>query len=100
MYGLKESEFSFLKKHLVEPLKKQGARVYIFGSRVTGRHHRFSDIDLCYLALETTPLPKSLISEINTFFEDSHFPYKIDLTNYLELAKSYLPRIDQEKIEL
>ena len=41
-YGLSDSEYAFLQEHLIAPLKARGARVFVFGSRVTGKHKKFS----------------------------------------------------------
>jgi hypothetical protein len=35
-YGLTEKELAWLHEKLITPLKKQGAHVYIFGSRARG----------------------------------------------------------------
>lgn len=97
-FGLTDQEFDFLNKHLIQPLKSVGASVYIFGSRATGKQHKFSDIDLLYIENNSHPVDTKFISKILVFFEESHFPYKIDLVNSSKLAKSYTDRVNQEKI--
>jgi len=43
-HGLNEEEFQLLDQIAVTPLKKQGARVWLFGSRASGNHQKFSDV--------------------------------------------------------
>ena len=99
-YGLTDSEFNFLNENLVLPLKKFQAQVFIFGSRVKGRHKKFSDIDLLYIPDPSSPIHASDVYQIISEIENSQFPYKIDLVNYHELASSYRMNIDSEKVAL
>ena len=98
--GLKREEFDFVRQNLIDPLKQHGAAVYLFGSRATGQHQKFSDIDLFYQESVEEKIPNELITNILIFFEDSFFPYKIDLVKYENLAKNYLPAIEESKILL
>ncbi|MNL33600.1 Nucleotidyltransferase domain protein [compost metagenome] len=97
-FGLSNSEYEFLMSHLVAPLKEQGAHVFLFGSRATGKHRPFSDIDLLF-----TPSPQLTNAEVFRLLstmEESSFPYKVDLVNEHELAHSYRDSVDKDKIEL
>lgn len=100
MFGLSPEEYKFLTDHLIEHLKKMGASVYIFGSRARGKHHKFSDVDMMYVENTSHSIDTLKISEILTFFEESTFPYKIDLVDKKCMAKSYLPKIELEKVEV
>ena len=97
-FGLTEIEYSFLDNRLISPLKKLGARVFIFGSRARDTHQKFSDIDLLYV--ESYPIKNSQIYELISFIEESSFPYKIDLVNERELASSYRENVERDKIEI
>ncbi|NCN40842.1 nucleotidyltransferase domain-containing protein [bacterium] len=99
-FGLSETEYDYLKKNLIERLKKCQAKVFIFGSRATNKHHKFSDIDVLFVQDPKNPIPSSLTSEILTEFEDSHFPYKIDLVDGSTLAKSYRANIEATRVEV
>lgn len=99
-FGLTNEEFGFLEQHLIQPLKQQKARVFIFGSRVTQKHHKFSDIDIVFIENEVHPVESSLISRLLTFFEDSNFAYKIDLVNNKTLAKSYRYNVEATMVEV
>jgi predicted nucleotidyltransferase len=98
--GLSKDEFDFLYEKLIRPLKDRGATVFIFGSRAKGTHKKFSDIDILFSNASDKTIPSNELYEIVSFFEDSNFPYKIDLVNDTELASSYRASVDREKIEL
>lgn len=99
-YGLTDLEFKFLKVNLISPMKKQGARVFLFGSRANGNFKKFSDIDLFYIPQLNKPIASHFIYSLLSEIEDSDFPYKIDFVLYDDLAESYKPEIDSQKIEL
>ena len=98
-FGLKDSYFDFLEKELILPLKDRGFRVYIFGSRATGKNHAFSDVDILING-EISIENDSKIGSIRELFEESNFPYKIDLVHEKYLAESYRPSVMRDRIEL
>jgi predicted nucleotidyltransferase len=99
-FGLTDHEFESLMTLLVEPLKKLGTQVFIFGSRATGSHQKYSDIDLLYKVLKNRTLPKSEIYKLISNIEESSFPYKIDLVDENDLADSYRSNIEFQMIEI
>ncbi|OFZ30118.1 MAG: hypothetical protein A2622_09710 [Bdellovibrionales bacterium RIFCSPHIGHO2_01_FULL_40_29] len=99
-FGLSDSDLEFLFDKVVEPLKKSGARVFIFGSRANGKYKPFSDIDLTYKLPKNIQLATGIVSKIHFELEESRFSFKIELVNYDELAQSYKTNIDREMIEL
>jgi len=100
IHGLTEAEQLYLTEKLIRPLKEKNARVYIFGSRATNTQKKFSDIDILFIPNPKHPIPGHVLHQLLSEIEDSNFPYRIDLVNYLELAKSYKDRIEKEKIEI
>lgn len=84
---------SILEKYLANKLK---SKIYLYGSRSTGKNKNFSDIDLA-LKLNDQET-NSLIAKIKNDLEDSELPYKVDLVNWDEIAKEYLPQIKKQKI--
>ena len=86
-FGLTKNEFDELNSIAVEPLKKAGCKVWIFGSRAKGSNQKFSDVDLLFET--STELRPGFIFKIISELEDSNFPYKVDIVNILELAASY-----------
>lgn len=51
---------------------------FAFGSRVTGKNKKFSDLDLFYL----DEIPNKVILELEEAFEESDIPFTIDLVNF------------------
>ena len=46
-FGLSDSQFKILLDLVIRPLQNQGAKVFIFGSRVKGNHHPFQTL-ICF----------------------------------------------------
>ena len=92
-------EYKLLEEHLITPFKELCAVVFIFGSLANETFKKFSDIDLLYQ--ETSgPISNAQIYHFLSFFEESTFPFKLDLVKDSELAKSYRESVDREKIKL
>lgn len=92
-YGLEDRQWELLETLVIQPLKKAGAQVWIFGSRATGRNHKFSDIDILY----SGEIPSSLISRILEDAEESTLPIKLDLVAAGNLAESYKESVLRER---
>lgn len=99
-FGLSEKDFNTLDQHLIQPLKYFGARVFVFGSRVRGKHHPFSDIDILYCEKSGHPIPLGKIAVLKEGLEESNLPIKVDLVNEKDLAQSYRSNIEKEKVEI
>lgn len=97
-FGMSTEQFEVLDQLVIRPLKAQGATVFIFGSRATGRHHPYSDVDLLYKA--DSNLPSGFISSLKEKIEESSFPFAVDLVNSSELAQSYRQSVEGQLIEL
>jgi predicted nucleotidyltransferase len=93
---MSDEQFSLLNKLVLEPMKNHGASVYLFGSRATGRHHPYSDVDLLY----SGEIPGIVMSEVKEAIEESSFPFKVDIVRDSELAESYRPTVIQQMIPL
>lgn len=98
-FGLTELEYSLLEEKLFSSLKSKGLKIFIFGSRATGQFHRYSDIDILVSGAIDKELETKILL-IKEFFEESNFPYKIDLVPELQLADSYKKNVDQTKVEV
>lgn len=88
-FGLTPEQFQILDQLVIQPLKKQGCQVYIFGSRTTSKFHSHSDVDVLFSVPPTSKLASGLLSQIHEDIEESRFPFKVDLVNEKELAASY-----------
>jgi predicted nucleotidyltransferase len=99
-FGLTDSEFDFLKKTVIDPLKRQGCKVWIFGSRARGQQQPFSDVDILFEPPVDVLLPSALISEMKEQAEESRLNYKIDLVSVSHLAESYKPSVFKDRVEV
>lgn len=97
-FNLSDSEYNQLTKLVIEPLKKSGLKVYIFGSRARGNSHPFSDIDILYSYENIEPEFNASISQIKEAVEESNFPFKVDLVNEKDLAASYRESVFKERV--
>lgn len=80
--------------------KAKGAKVWAFGSRATGRHRPFSDVDLLFEGPTGRPIDDGFLYDIKTNLEESDFPFKLDLVNRSQLAESYRAQVESEMVEL
>lgn len=97
MFGLTEKDWAIFNVVCLAPLKKIGARVWIFGSRARGDHRQFSDLDVIY------DLPKGAkgpLPEIKDALEESDLTVKVDLVLATELAESYRQGVERDRIEV
>ncbi len=99
-FGMTEDQFQILDSLVIGPLKKNGARVFLFGSRATGQHHPHSDVDILYKPGPNFELATNLISEIKESIEESRFPFKVELVAESDLAESYKPSVTKNLVEL
>ncbi len=72
------------------------ARVFLFGSRATGRATRLSDIDVAILPLE--PLPEGALSLIREALEESSIPYRVDVVDLSAVEAAFRERVLAEGI--
>lgn len=71
-----------VEKHL-DPSKN---RAYVFGSRARGSSSKFSDFDL---GIEGEKLPAETYFNIVQEFDDSDFPYKVDIVEMGEVSDRF-----------
>lgn len=100
MFGLTDDEKLLLENLVIQPLKKQGCRVWIFGSRATGQHQKFSDIDILFEKPLNQSLPPGFLSTIIENAENSRLNYKVDLVDNENLAESYRPSVMASRREI
>ena len=74
------------------------AKIYLFGSRATGKYREFSDIDIAIIS-KSKDISKK-IALFNEGWEKSKLPYKVDVTSWRDIYKPYLPQIRKEKVTL
>lgn len=64
-----------------------GREVRAFGSRVTGRNRRYSDLDL--LILGDAPVPALTLARLRADLEDSDLPFRVDLLEARDLPAAW-----------
>jgi predicted nucleotidyltransferase len=76
----------------------QNTKVWVFGSRATGRARRYSDIDLTIDA--GRPLTLDEIAGLAEAFSDSDLPYKVDLADWHNIDDRWRQTITAERVAL
>lgn len=95
-FGLETRHWKILERLVLQPIKENKARTYVFGSRARGDHKPFSDLDI--LVETQHPLPLSFLNTIKAAIEDSDFPIKVDIVDLAEMPKSYLQAVLRERV--
>lgn len=98
-FGLNDQQYQQFLDLVVIPLKKLNITVYVFGSRVTSKHHLFSDIDVLYSIPDGANFSREIYA-IKENIEESNFPIKVDLVNEAELATSYKNSILSNRVQI
>jgi predicted nucleotidyltransferase len=78
-------------KHLPSETK-----IYFFGSRVTGRAKPYSDIDL--LIDTGTSLTLERLTLLNTAFDESLLPYKVDIVDASTMSDAFRLAIQDQLV--
>lgn len=84
-----------LIKHVLSKHLSKTAKVWIFGSRVTGKAKPYSDIDLVIDLSE--PAPIELLAALTNSFIDSELPYKVDLVDWCSIDNDFRDLISQKR---
>lgn len=69
---------------------------YAFGSRTQGNPQRYSDLDVCFI--QNIPLETQIALE--TDFEESDLPYKVDLVSWTAMSEDFKKIIKNDLILL
>ena len=95
-FGLGSAEASLIKDILSQVLAHKGSwSVYVFGSRSTLKHRKYSDIDLWIDS--SIPLSEGDLSNLKQKFEDSDLPIKVDIVTAGTCFEPYRDRILGER---
>ncbi len=85
-----------VRKIVSKRFKGYKVKVYLFGSRATGKARRFSDIDVAVMPLD--PVPGWIFSETREDLEESDILYSVDLVNLSETDAKFRERVLKEGI--
>lgn len=72
---------AILRRHVPE------REVWAFGSRVTGKARRFSDLDL--VVMGDAPLGLSTMAALTEDFSESDLPFKVDVLDWAVASSSF-----------
>ncbi len=90
-----EEEYKDKIIKLLMALFPQG-KIYLFGSRATGRNQPFSDIDIAIDAGKQLPIEN--IDEANAIMASLNIPYKVDIVDFHHISSTMQELIMKEKI--
>ncbi len=95
MIGIDE-DLERVRQLVIGGLEGQPARVYLFGSRATGRARRASDIDVAVWPL--ADLPAGTLSAIREALFESTIPYTVDLVDLRDTDAAFRARVMAEGV--
>lgn len=72
-----------VRKHLPDP----SYRFFLFGSRVSGGAHPYSDFDIGILGKK--PVPGTILNDIQETFENSSLPVRVDVVDMAQASASF-----------
>lgn len=88
-------ELQIIKGILQQALPQQ-AKIWIFGSRATGKAKRYSDADLA-IDINGKNLDLQTLGILDVLFEESDLPWKVDIVDYNNVSTNFRSIIDNEK---
>ena len=77
-----------------------GIEVLAYGSRVTGRSHPGSDLDLVLRSPTLEPIPTTQIKALKSAFHDSTIPFLIEARDWARLPERFHKEIERRYIVL
>lgn len=93
---LEERYQDFIKTSIKEILPD--AKIFIYGSRVKNKALKYSDVDIAVKCPAKIPFEKIL--KLKAFFEDSTFPYQVDLIDLDNISEKFLNLIKEDLTEI
>ncbi|MFH1644775.1 MAG: nucleotidyltransferase domain-containing protein [bacterium] len=93
---MKKIDLTKKEYEIIKEILNDVPDVCFFGSRVTGKSKKFSDLDIC-LKKNISDYDYEILKEK---FENSDLPFKVDLVEYKRVSEAFKKIIDQECVEL
>lgn len=94
MLDLKPEDFAVVCK-ILERLVPE-AEVWAYGSRVSGRSHEGSDLDLVVRNPRDPQRTFAHLYELREAFEESDLPFLVDVFDWAAIPEHFRRRIEQE----
>lgn len=93
---LEEKYKEFIKTSIKNILPN--VKIYIYGSRVKGTAQKYSDVDIAVKC--PTKIPFEKILKLKAYFEDSTFPYQVDLIDLDSISEKFSNLIKDDLVEI
>jgi type I restriction enzyme, S subunit len=94
---LQPADLAILQQVLRDHLPP-GVSVWAFGSRVTGRARRYSDLDLALQA--DAPLDLGVLAQLKDALSESDLTIKVDLVDVLTADPAFRELIEGDRVRL
>ena len=75
-----------------------GIPVWVFGSRITGKAKRFSDLDLALAA--GAPVPQETLWELRDSFSESDLPFRVDVVDLASVSRDFQAAVEKRHLLL
>jgi predicted nucleotidyltransferase len=83
---------------LVKNIIGDGFEAWVFGSRATGKHRAFSDLDICLKAPDR--IADEAIASLRFAFQESNLPYLVDIVDWSSIADDFKRKIERDAISI
>ena len=93
---IKPRDLDKVKEILLRHVPDQVVRA--FGSRVTGKAKKFSDLDL--VVMGENPLSLSVVAALAEDFTESDLPFKVDVVDWATTKEAFREIIEKEYVVL
>ena len=77
-----------------------GVEVWVYGSRINGRSHEGSDLDLVLRGRDLKPLPIGKLSDLTDALRESNIPFLVEARDWARLPESFHRQIEREHVVL
>ena len=72
--------------------------VWAFGSRVTGKARKYSDLDL--VIITEAPLPLADKAELTAAFDEADLAFKVDIVDWAAISPEFRTIIEKAKVAI
>ena len=91
--GLTPDEIAMIKSIIGNDFE-----IFIFGSRATGKHRPFSDVDICLKG--SARIDDEVIAALRFAFQDSDLRYQVDLVDALAISPDFRALIEKTSVRI
>ena len=92
MIDVTNEQLLIIKGILSKHINDTGVRV--FGSRITGKAKKYSDLDL--VVFGKTVIDPGIIAKIKEDFEESDLPFRVDILDWNRISEEFKNIINQQ----